>query len=1337
MNRADCIAELSRLTPEITGEEIADIFWLALHMGPLVQIPAAVRESGSSRGQQSPRDTRPPAQAVPVDPKPAIRSPDPSPAGDREFGLYALSRTRSAQGGLPVSLVRVAAAKPLRDAPALGRSLRTLKKRVPSRTVSVIDILATVDNIAEGGLLAPILRPARERWLDLAFVLDESVSMRTWDITLMALRRLLEHHGAFRRFQLWKIQPDAGTMTLYMDGPKSAQTRKPRPASELTDVSGRKLILIASDCVAEGWRNGDVFRHIEEWGKHSPVALLQMLPQRLWSATALGEPALSVRSRKSGAANSQLVEGVRRASRASGRFGRMERSSIGPAKPSFLLPVLNLEEWSFAGWSDLLTAKPDALVTGVDLVQILHRIDSDLQARTPEDRWSYSIQPQDRIEEFRTSASPLAYDLACYLAQTPLSLPVMRLVQQVMLPESTQTHMAEVVLGGLMKAVPEPLDGFEADAIMFEFYPGVDTQLRSYIIDRDRNLVLGAVSEYLAQREGGPRDFIAGNADGTGDVLVDPLSKAFGKIASQHSGGQWIPKGRWIHVVGSGLRDGLPQIVKDLASGIGNRLALEGYDLMIGEWPGVDYLTAQSYAETLSRLGIPVRGHLRQFVQTRWQADFPADRYGAQQITRDGSEWYGADAVILIGGAGTTKLIFEECMARNMAVLPIAGSGGDANIAYLSIAAGQKRSKVDRRLLTYIAQSETVNLTIDRTAVVLGLLHNPDAANIYSDWALALYLWFRANQPSEVQALSYVTELAEASQQGSRAAGPDVRRATPRQSRDFEDAPPALEVIAPSGEFIPMRADARPPALEALLPKALEWLRYDFVQLTSLASDEACWRMLGWLIPLLIKHLPLEAQTLIRAVCTSAGGRNPGDLLENSSNGVDASSIEHLLGQALGLGRQEFHLLLRLWRFSDEPESAFIGLMKNSRRFSAPDPAVIPLLANTDRLNRHLAFGAFAAYPLLGAVATLVRALEFERSDREGLSPLWAECISQGMLFEPDAYRNHAAILKAILEAPLRAGSEHDPAGGWQALAELGHGLPVQSPLDGRVLTPHHYQALLFMRGHILTGDEWKILHDLGNGIPITVAGGNFRARVRRMRDRQIIEGGRVSALERGQDLAKSFTLTRLGHLLLKAPEPTESPSQSTALLVFNLLSVPERIHLRKLAGEGSPHYVRSDTLVEELRRLRDLGLIVNSTPIGQLPQHGEFTKTLSLAPDGREYLALCQKYDVLDEPPLLDDMRGASADSVEFLLEHLLTRPQKLQLERLAFTGPAPYESTGDFNNLAKELRWLRSLGLIASSSPLHKMPAKGDLKLVVALTSEGQEYLDLQNLLRQPPVA
>ena len=69
---------------------------------------------------------------------------------------------------------RTPSASALPNALNLSRAIRPLKRRVPSRTRLVLDEERTVQCIADESIWIPRLRPASERWLDIALVVEES-----------------------------------------------------------------------------------------------------------------------------------------------------------------------------------------------------------------------------------------------------------------------------------------------------------------------------------------------------------------------------------------------------------------------------------------------------------------------------------------------------------------------------------------------------------------------------------------------------------------------------------------------------------------------------------------------------------------------------------------------------------------------------------------------------------------------------------------------------------------------------------------------------------------------------------------------------------------------------------------------------------------------------------------------------------------------------------------------------------------------------------------------------------------------------------------------------------
>ena len=253
-------------------------------------------------------------------------------------------------------------------------------------------------------------------------------------------------------------------------------------------------------------------------------------------------------------------------------------------------------------------------------------------------------------------------------------------------------------------------------------------------------------------------------------------------------------------------------------------------------------------------------------------------------MDRDGREYDNADAVILIGGEGSTGAIFERCMQLHRVVLPIAASGGDSAAAFASLASGRRDPAVDLRLLRYLAQAEASDAIVSRVATVLRVLHDRATGDLYRTWAARIY------------------DLL----------APDIGHAEPLYAAELSKAAELSQTNLPN--YI------TGPPLQELLPAAQEWLRYDFTRLTTLMSYDSCWRALKTLTPLVIKYLPDEAQTLIRAACATLKSRRR-RVATASPALVDPAELDLLLQRVFGLTRAQFTLLLRLWRFAGVPRS--------------------------------------------------------------------------------------------------------------------------------------------------------------------------------------------------------------------------------------------------------------------------------------------------------------------------------------------------------------------------------------------------------------------------------
>ncbi|MFC4063333.1 SAV_2336 N-terminal domain-related protein, partial [Actinoplanes subglobosus] len=449
---------------DLTPVEVAEALWLALRVdlsGPEPATPDPAGPSGQVElrlpdGAEAPGPTDP----VPVEPDPPAEVDVPGSGGRVGF---------SAAPGRPM---RVHTAGALPQSGRVMRALRPLKRRRLSARRFVLDEDATARQIAERRLWTPVWRPAPDRWLHLTLVLDETSVSGVWRRLGQEIQTMLERLGAFRTLRVVRLGLTATTIHLVRpDGTH-------RSPAGLADRPGENLILLLSDCVGPPWHDGGFAGLLRRWSRRAPVAILQPLPERLWSRTGLAPMPGRLFAPRPGApaAAYRFVSALRRR-----RF---------PAD-GVPVPVLEIEPRWLEAWARLVAGRAaggiDAVVTAVT-----GRRGAPARPRTGRP------SAEQRVRDFRAGASAPAYELARYLTVArPLNLAVMRLLQTVMVPGSRPSHLAEVLYGNLLR----PLSAATADADeqQFDFLPGVRHVLGGTLADEDPERVYTAVSAYLDQ----------------------------------------------------------------------------------------------------------------------------------------------------------------------------------------------------------------------------------------------------------------------------------------------------------------------------------------------------------------------------------------------------------------------------------------------------------------------------------------------------------------------------------------------------------------------------------------------------------------------------------------------------------------------------------------------------------------------------------------------------------------------------------------------------------------------------------------------------------------------
>ena len=467
----------------LTADEIADACWIAL-----IQHRFGVEQPQRSGDKHPPREKPifpipPPGfkdpgvpQAVPPN------APPPTPATPGKGGLFpqAVSETL----GKDSKPIRVPTAPALRDPLALAKALRPLMQQRDRAAGEQLDEEATVQKIAEERVWAPVTRPLTEPWLELALVVDESPSMMLWRSTIRELYRFFKHYGFFRDVRLWGLttqeQPSKDEGHLYLrSAPFSpAQSQTLQHPDLLLEPSGRRLILVLSDCVDPLWQQPQLLATLKQWGTCSPMVLMQMMPEWLWQRTHLNQASgVRLQGNEVGVVN-QVLEVVE----ANVSYWRKSKQD---KQADIKLPIVTLEAERVQVWTQMLTTQGIHAAPGLLLnpkTQAMARaLQQRRQRKSAEQQQSAAVlTAADRVETFRGAASPLAKRLASLLAASPwVTLPIIRIVQETLLPQSQQMHVAEVLLGGILKPKQSPDLHTNPDDVVYQF---VDLEVRRELL---------------------------------------------------------------------------------------------------------------------------------------------------------------------------------------------------------------------------------------------------------------------------------------------------------------------------------------------------------------------------------------------------------------------------------------------------------------------------------------------------------------------------------------------------------------------------------------------------------------------------------------------------------------------------------------------------------------------------------------------------------------------------------------------------------------------------------------------------------------------------------------
>ncbi|WP_279493586.1 FxSxx-COOH system tetratricopeptide repeat protein [Actinocrispum wychmicini] len=318
---------------------------------------------------------------------------------------------------------------------AIVRALWPLKKSMNSWREDdlIFDAEATAERAVRDNLWWPVTKPDSQRLFDLTVVVDGSPSMTLWRSQFTALLSALENRGAFRTIQLRRLDTsgDAGGQPVLRGGAANALVRG---SAELRDPSGRRMILVVTDGIAECWRQDLVGPVLARWGQTSQVCVVNLLPERMWSRTGMPVERVQLSQPPGVTPNRrwscQLVDA----------WLRPKGALPVDAVP---VPMVELEPDWLGWWARTATGghrqavRARALLTGA----------KPRPCVLPDETRSV----REQVDHFRSVASPEAFRLATLLAAVPINVSIARMLQRELAPESGPEHLVEILVSGLVQ----------------------------------------------------------------------------------------------------------------------------------------------------------------------------------------------------------------------------------------------------------------------------------------------------------------------------------------------------------------------------------------------------------------------------------------------------------------------------------------------------------------------------------------------------------------------------------------------------------------------------------------------------------------------------------------------------------------------------------------------------------------------------------------------------------------------------------------------------------------------------------------------------------------------
>lgn len=322
------------------------------------------------------------------------------------------------------------------------RALRHFKQKQTVFDNTLFDEEKTADYIASNNLFIAQYKANYEKRFEVVFIVDVSDSMSIWEALIDEFSKSIKSFGIFKKVTVYYMESHQG-FKLY----KTKEKRRVLNDRWYRSLENETVCFVLSDMLSNGWQNAKWLDTFDKWQKFFPLSIVQMLPYHLWKGTILNRATLT---RFSGT----KIYGKNKSLKSRVRFK-------SPNENTLKVPILNLEANSFDSYGKLFLGQGSQSIDGA-----VFELNKTYELVKTEKRFKTS---EERVSHFYKIASEEAKRLAEYFSVIPLTFPVMKIVQQVLLKESSQIHLSEIFMSGI-------IDKENKQGEIYSFYSSEDSK---------------------------------------------------------------------------------------------------------------------------------------------------------------------------------------------------------------------------------------------------------------------------------------------------------------------------------------------------------------------------------------------------------------------------------------------------------------------------------------------------------------------------------------------------------------------------------------------------------------------------------------------------------------------------------------------------------------------------------------------------------------------------------------------------------------------------------------------------------------------------------------------